>query len=150
MMRAVENENYPEESRNIIASALSQIEAYLTECALVDILNVPMTKFTLSSTLGVVEKREINTTEDKVIRYILSTADPIDDKEAEEIERLESTLEEQTKNELLVAGRLNKDTLNKLREAEDEVKLTENSTTTTTTAMITTTTETETLDIDSI
>lgn len=105
MMKAIEDTKHPEESRSIIAYALTQIEEYIMENALTDRLNVPMAKFTLSSTLGVIEKKEVNTTEDKTVRYVISTAEPVSKEEEEEISRLEALLQQQEENELMVAGR---------------------------------------------
>lgn len=106
MMNAIENEQYEEQSRYTVAFALTQIEEYVTEGALMDKLNVNMSKFTLSATLNVVEKKEINTNSQKTINYVISTAAPTSTDEAIEMDRLETALKEQTANDLMVSGRI--------------------------------------------
>lgn len=106
MMQALNNPKYPEESLHYLAHALTVIEATLSEDALTDKINVPMTKYLMSATLGVVEKKEVKETSDKTIRYVISTAEPSSPEEALEIQRLEEELERQTTAELTLAGKI--------------------------------------------
>ncbi len=88
MMKAVDDPHHPEESRFLIASALTQIEAYLTENALIDRINVPMTKFTLSATLGVVEKKEVISQDDNKIQINILGVNTTTDVTTVEIDKI--------------------------------------------------------------
>lgn len=106
MMQALSNDKISEESRHNLAMALTKIEAELGEQGLQDSVNVTMAKFLMSSTLGVVEKKEVNSSQDTTIRYVISTAEPASLEQATEIERLEAELERQTNAELQLSGKI--------------------------------------------
>ena len=67
MMNAIESEDHPEESRYVLACAVTKLEDALTTSALKDDVNVTMAKFVLSARLGMAEKSEKHTMNDSVM-----------------------------------------------------------------------------------
>jgi hypothetical protein len=74
MLEATTLESAPSESRHLLMSGLTQIEALLSEGALTERVNVGFAKFMLSARLGVVEKKEI-VGEDNSIRISILGVD---------------------------------------------------------------------------
>ena len=66
MLNAADNEDYPLESRHVLARALTTIEDRLVAAGLMDNVNVTMAKFVLSARLNMVEKSERHTTSDTI------------------------------------------------------------------------------------
>lgn len=75
MLSAVEDQKYMHESRHALMSALTHVEALLSEDAMTERLNVSFTKFMLSARLGVIEKKEEIKTDNTLNINILGVSD---------------------------------------------------------------------------